>query len=404
MAMIPYIEEQIATNPQTMRLAANAMQAAYGVGSQLLSSGKQKRKKRRLRRARKRAANNNSRFGSTAALALPAPNVGRSRASIQDRRMSAPVAYGSRIKQDYSGLDTYRVRHAEFVADITGSVNFSVTQFRVNPADPILFPWLSALAPNFEKYHFKKLDFQLKPQAPSTKPGVVMLALDYDPVDLPPVSKADMLQYDGAVRTNTWSEQDLLMKNVSDKYTSPVLPADSADIRLSDAANLFVAVAGQDNTDAISELWVNYEVELKIPQARTTCDTFRLNTLNWDATAPFLNSMITNSSVNFVLGSGAAEILVTRSGQYSIVCQAYGLSEDLPTTAPYLVEVFINGVQLSNSEHAAGEADVALLVTETFSLSTRLKSAYTLVPGDVIKFIPTSVETPALIIHIYSWN
>lgn len=240
--------------------------------------------------------------------------------------MAAPVAFGQRLRQDYSGLATYVVKHSEYVSDVAGSTDFSVAKFRVNPADVFSFPWMSNIAANFEKYRFRKLKFSLKPQAPSTTPGVVMMAFDYDPTDPAPSSKADMLQYDGAVRVNSWGSQDMSMKQIPALLTSRASPTASADIRLTDAANLFIATQGQSNTNPISELWAEYEVELIIPQSQATCDAFIFTLDGWTGSVSLEGAVIANNSVNFAFNESMTAIECLRSGVYAMSGYYFSLS------------------------------------------------------------------------------
>jgi hypothetical protein len=179
------------------------------------------------------------------------------------------------IRQSYNSiLQRYKVRHKEYVADVAGSIAYTPLSYRINPANPILFPWLSRIAPNFERYKFKQLCFCLKTQTSTTTVGSVMLAIDYDPVDPLPASKAALMQYEGSIRGAAWDNISTYAdKKEIDKecLTAEFEPATDADARLSDVGQLILATAGQTGTGAISELWVEYEVELIVPQAGPMC-------------------------------------------------------------------------------------------------------------------------------------
>jgi hypothetical protein len=258
------------------------------------------------------------------------------------------MAYGNRIKQDYSGLDTYRVRHSEYIADVKGSVNFSVSKYRVNPADGRTFPWLSAIAPNFEKYRFVSLKFELKPQAPSITSGVIMMAFDYDPTDPAPATKAALFQYDGAMRTNSWSSQSMAMKKLTPRLTSSYPPSASADLRLTDAANLFVATSGQSGTEPISELWATYEVELMIPQSKAECGTFQLRKTGWYTSVEFAATDVVSPSPNIELVNLPSSFAFTRSGYYNITV-FFALDTPIPQAAGFeYPRLSKNGVLIPN--------------------------------------------------------
>lgn len=327
--------------PYDPSAAIAAANTAYDITKYFARGASGARKRARKRRRRRRDGGLSS--------APPMPRASTRQNPLAVSAMAAPVAMGQRVKQDYSGLSKYTVRHAEYIADIAGSVGFSVGKFRVNAADPVTYPWLSLIAPNFEKYHFKSLKFMLKPQAPSIIPGVIMMAFDYDPSDEQPFSKADMLQYDGAVRVNSWSSQEMTMKKTGALYTASMAPTASADLRLTDAANLFVATSGQSDTSLISELWVEYEVDLLIPQARQDCDTFVLAKDNWTPDQSFTSANVTNPSTNFDIDPlDSTRIKCLKRGTFGISCYAIGFILDLSLDTPYSVIVNVNGVPIGN--------------------------------------------------------
>lgn len=53
----------------------------------------------------------------------------------------------------------------------------------ITPTNKYMFPWLSAIAPGYERYRFKKLSFMYRSTAATTSSGLAYLAIDYDPGD-----------------------------------------------------------------------------------------------------------------------------------------------------------------------------------------------------------------------------
>jgi hypothetical protein len=101
-----------------------------------------------------------------------------------------------------------------------------------------------------------------------------MLAIDYDPTDSLPSSKTALLQYEGSIRGAAWDCIDTFADKTQirrELLTSEYQPADDADRRLSDVGQLIVGSAGQPDASAISELWVDYDLELSVPQAGPMC-------------------------------------------------------------------------------------------------------------------------------------
>jgi hypothetical protein len=106
-----------------------------------------------------------------------------------------------------------------------------------------------------------------------------MLAMDYDPVDSPPTQKSDMLQYQDAVRGAAWDQVSTFATPRQldrELIVSASQSSDTGDQRLEDFGTLYVATQGQTSSTVISELWVEYVVELRIPQSGPLCFSQRI--------------------------------------------------------------------------------------------------------------------------------
>lgn len=297
----------------------------------------------------------------------------------------APVAYGARIRQSYKGLDNFEVKHNEYITDIFGSTDFQVRSYRVNPGSVTTFPWLSAIAPNYEKYKFTSLKFFIRPQAPANTPGVCMLALDYDPTDDPPQSKAAMFQKFKAERANAWTPFSITSKKMSDKFIAPVKPTTGADLRQSDAATLYVGTAANATTTAISELWAEYTVALKIPQARLSCDTLRFQKNDWNYNVPLdANSFGQfEPSVNWSFGSASASIVCERAGTYVCLLSCWNIPViDLSGGGGgYSIGFHLNGVDITENVQAG---PLASLPDQTRGMTSTTMNGVQINVGDVI--------------------
>jgi hypothetical protein len=411
MALVKYEQAAAKTIRDNPELALSVLDTMYRAGKYVARGASGARAKAQKRRARKRTTSQRQLVlsGRATPMRQSAMQVARRPAPLSDRAIAAPVAYGSRIRQNYSGMRAYTVTHTEYIADIKGSVDFSVTKLRVNAADPVTFPWVSLIAPNFEKYKFLDLKFELKPQAPSIKPGVIMMAFDYDPTDAAPISKADMLQYDGAARVNSWSGQSMSMKVQPAKFTSPIAPSTDADLRLTDACNLFVATNGQDNEDAISELWATYTLELTTPQASKNCDAFVLNSESFvdNEAYAWQPSDIVNPSANFGIYPVGGEFKVEclRTGRY--VIQFRGDLENTTSAAlvPSTMIVRVNGV-VPSQERFARYSSMNNPPDQQDLLSTTTQSVL-IQTGDILSFLWSGTATnirPRLYIYPADWT
>jgi len=167
----------------------------------------------------------------------------------------------------------------EFIGDVIGSTTFGGTlngvvgaaqavQLSINPGQGLAFPWLSLMAPRFEKYVFTQLEFYYKHEvsqfATAGTVGKVLLGFDYDAADSPPTVKAQILDVDP--HADGMPCEDFCLKvdcreafNNGPKYIRPGNLPGGADIKTYDVGLLNIAAAGTaDNTTKLGELHVRY--------------------------------------------------------------------------------------------------------------------------------------------------
>jgi len=161
-----------------------------------------------------------------------------------------------------------RVAHREYLGDVTGSVAFAMSKtLSVNPGLSATFPWLSRIALQYETYFIRKLVFEYETQESTATAGTVMMAIDYDPSDVAPTSKTQLLSYKGAVRSPGWAPVKMVAAipamNVHGpgRFVRGGLIANT-DIKLYDIGNLHVATQGFAGATVAGELYVSYVVDL----------------------------------------------------------------------------------------------------------------------------------------------
>lgn len=183
---------------------------------------------------------------------------------------------GKSIPKFGSAKGGTRITHAEYLGDISSSVGFEGTVFKVNPGDAVTFPWLSQIADGYEKYRFRSLIFTYRSisseYSTSQTLGAVIAAAQYDVLDPAFTTKSQMENYHTAISTKPSNN---LLFGVECKPSStaadelylrygPTIPA-NADARLYDLANVTVATQGMNTVFAAGEWWVSYDVELFYP-------------------------------------------------------------------------------------------------------------------------------------------
>ncbi|QMW69012.1 capsid protein [Crucivirus-520] len=258
------------------------------------------------------------------------------------------------------------IQHREYVRDIlgTGSVNFSSQSMAINPGLNTTFPWLAAIAAQYEQYELRGCVFEYKSLCSDNTVGAasalgsIIMATDYDSNDLSFGSKAEMEQ--SQYCTSTKPSSDCLhpiecapnRTSIPISYIRTFIPP-TGDIRLYDLGRLTVAQAGIPAATApagslLGELWVTYEIVLYKPQITTgpqfAMDHFALGSA-WGATAAnaFGSSdavaiaRVASAGSNLGTNFAAANILsfprTTIAGNYMVIMVWEGASTTL-TTAP----------------------------------------------------------------------
>jgi hypothetical protein len=168
------------------------------------------------------------------------------------------------------------IRHREYVAQISGSVAFTVQQsLYINPGLSATFPWLSGIAARFQEHEIKGMVWHYVPTSgtfngTTAALGSVMIQTSYRATDANPSSKAEMLN-------EYWSNEVVPFETMAhpiecDPKENPFnihyirnAPVPSGDQLLYDVGRTFVATAGMADTAVVGDLWVTYEIELKKP-------------------------------------------------------------------------------------------------------------------------------------------
>lgn len=181
------------------------------------------------------------------------------------------------------------VCHREYICDIqtgpnlsgttSGTTNFDVTSFRINPADPNTFPWLSSMARNYEQYVVQGMIFEFKSNSATavsstnTALGSVILATQYNSLSPEFINKQQMEAHQFA--SSTIPSQNVMHAIECDPHQTQcggifntIDPgATPGDKRLYDLGTFSIATKGMQapNVD-IGELWVTYKICFLKPQ------------------------------------------------------------------------------------------------------------------------------------------
>jgi hypothetical protein len=394
--VMPYVAPQV---PALTSNALSALQKAeiaryiYEEGKGL-ARGMSKTLRNRRRRQRKNAikrANMRLARAETRSLRLKTPSIDSTSYSLDKLPETAPNAVGTMIKQAYhSSLRQFTVSHSELVGDINGSTSFSLNKFRINAGNAIVFAWLSAVAPNFECYYFRKLKFYLKPQCATTTNGSLMMAMDYDPADADPLDKRSLMSYEDATRCAPWQNAEMNCRaedlaRLPKYFVSQSNPGADADKRLADLANLYVATAGQADSSAVSELWVDYEVVLMTPQYQVCNVGALVAATGGTSTVP----SVTNYSGDLGHVNGAS-FVIDIPGRYLITADCALTTPEVPDNASFF-HIYLNGGAAASSisnYYRLNSSDSTANVSATYVLD--------LADQDVITWAASIVSSSAI--------
>jgi hypothetical protein len=282
----------------------------------------------------------------------------------QQRQHATPAP---RIRYRNDGPSTKCIiNHREYLRDILGSVAFAVTAFSVNPGLPGSFPWLSAIASNFEKYSFRKLRFLFETMRATTADGTVLQAIDYDAADAAPVNKTAMMSYSGAMRSAPWAESEIHARQLDLQRLKQFyvrtgnLPANQ-DIKTYDVGTYFIGTVGMSGPETVGELYVEYEVELMTPQLDFAVQAFAVSgraTASTGVTraAPLGTSPALAGGLPFSALSDT--ITFNRVGEYILAYQFVGTTatNTLPTLTGTASSTAISTFQGYNAALTGGQA------------------------------------------------
>lgn len=260
----------------------------------------------------------------------------------------AAVAIGQQIRNVGPRFSangrSLKVSHREFAFNVLGNTAFTVGAANsLNPARYYPFPWLSGIARKFESYMFHSLRFIYVPSCPTSTKGSVLMTIDYDAADAGPTTGNEFLQCAGAVKGPCWQEvvlqadPEYLGLGGRRRFTRHSGVPAGTDIKTYDAGNLWIAVDGQIDLTAIGDVFVEYVVELFVPQPNPEIELEESCKIAASAASVAKNTPLGDLATSVVTGllevaTSADKIWVKQPGQYKIDYSLLGTG--LNTTAP----------------------------------------------------------------------
>jgi len=280
------------------------------------------------------------------------------------------------------------IRHREYVADVAGNTTFGVTSFTVQPGLAASFPWLSGIANNFEKYRVKSMSMQYINVAATDERGRITIAFDRDPLDADPETKADLFSYKGATEGSVWTGTTLSVPGGPDLFTRNGTVT-GTDLKTYDYGKFLVGVSNTADTAVVGELFINYEIELTIPQP-ATCPAVTITSGGTVSKTAIFGDAPTTVG-NGPLTVTGSTITFTSPGDYLISLVATGTSPGSPTV---------------NTGTASNSSSPSLTVTDggSSTASAFVRAVRATAPGQtlIITYGGTAVTSSSTVVTMMS--
>lgn len=235
----------------------------------------------------------------------------------------------SNVKAEANG--NIRFAHREYLQDVISTTTFTNTAYAVQPGLASSFPFLAAIASNFEQYRFHGLVYYYRTMSgtavgsTSTALGSIIMATQYNSLSPAFSTKSEMENYQFAVSGVPCYDLQHIVE--CDKKETPVnvmyvrtggVPT-GADERMYDLGTFNLATAGMQaaSNNVVGELWVSYDVEMIKPRVPSGAG------LNLALTDHFQLSTNVSSPNNFLASSGTITPVVSSTIQGSATGSTY---------------------------------------------------------------------------------
>ncbi len=221
----------------------------------------------------------------------------------------------------------------ELVQQVVGTAAFTAVAYPINAGLAQMFAWLSSDAKRYEKYRFRRLAFEyinsVGPADATNAGGNVCMAVDYDVLDSVPVTLQQMNQNETAKLFSPYDKVRMELDPASIMrrgwlYTRNGGVPTGADAKTYDLGSLLLAQSGT-STNGLGNLFVDYEVELDVPQDVPIDGQHVVATAGLTATTLFGSAQSTNIGVpNWTFAAAGDVATCAVAGEYLITMNLTG--------------------------------------------------------------------------------
>jgi len=254
--------------------------------------------------------------------------------------VSAPAAMG-RVVGKVGSARTRSIKngvvitHSEMISTLVSSgttLTYQATGFVINPGKGDVFPWLSSIAVNYDKYRLRKLVVYVNSMQPTNNAGKMGIAFDPDSTDDLPADRGEVYAMYKHVEGPLW--QSLAMEIPVSNQIKFCNTHTDADSKLIDEGQiiLFSDLVVALNS-ALADVIVEYEVELLEPQ-QALFATSQASFNNYAfSTAGFVVPSKTTGPrfTSYYLNSATVMYLAPSPGYYTLVIRLNDAGSSTPT-------------------------------------------------------------------------
>ncbi len=269
------------------------------------------------------------------------------------RQNSVMDSISQQVPFMHSASESVVFRHREYIADVSSSTSFSVVTYAVNPGLAATFPYLSAIAQNFQEYEFRGLVFEFKSlsadalNSTNTALGSIALAVQYRADASAFIDKQQLLNEMWAVDGKP--SIDILLpvecapveNPLKMQYVRGAAVPSGQDTKLYDLAKLSVASYGSQAVAVVGELWATYEVVLRKPQLSSGLNIYGLSAHYYSVDKlsdgnPFIGASVRSDSIGLTVTATTIAFPVGTQGLYLIAASWDGTGTAVSVVLPTL--------------------------------------------------------------------
>nr|UHS72167.1 MAG: putative coat protein [Tombusviridae sp.] len=228
------------------------------------------------------------------------------------------------------------VTHQELIGTLESVANtYYVEGAVINPGKANVFPWLSTIATNYDKYRVLSMRIMLNPHLPTNTAGKMGVAYDPDSTDDLPVNRGEFFAMIRHVEAPVWQAVAMdIPVSGKEKFTNTHTVSDS---KLIDEGQLVFFTDLLTGTGAVADIIVEYSVELISPQQSLFSTSWYELTGMTFSTPAVIKSFTNTGGINvadwkFISSAAAVQTFDIHlpAGNYMLTWKAYDANTGTP--------------------------------------------------------------------------